>query len=219
MVDSTTLAVVAADIRARFITTLSTEWLPEKRIGDRLYCGSVDGMTAAAFHERCDGKGPTLTLIRADEGGRACVFGGYTSVSWVTPAGVGMYVPCEDAFLFSVAGPHCSVTRFPVRRGFEGWAMFCASGLGPSFATDLEVRSGNGGPTAPFDGTSNCEFFGHPKSGVYADTVGMGPATFTGTTVREARFIPVDMEVYAVSLWVDQDAPPAPMRSSMCTQQ
>ena len=39
---------------------------------------SVDGWAASTFHSRCDGKGPTVTIIRV---GRY-IFGGYTSVSW-----------------------------------------------------------------------------------------------------------------------------------------
>ena len=40
--------------------------------------GSVDGWAARTFHWRCNGKGPTVTIIRV---GRY-IFGGYTSVSW-----------------------------------------------------------------------------------------------------------------------------------------
>ena len=41
---------------------------------------SVDGWASSTFHSRCDGKGPTVTIIRV---GRY-IFGGYTSVSWGT---------------------------------------------------------------------------------------------------------------------------------------
>ena len=39
---------------------------------------SVDGWAARAFHSRCDGKGPTVAIIRVGK----YIFGGYTSVSW-----------------------------------------------------------------------------------------------------------------------------------------
>ena len=39
---------------------------------------SVDGWAASTFHSRCDGKGPTVTIIRVGK----YIFGGYTSVSW-----------------------------------------------------------------------------------------------------------------------------------------
>ena len=39
---------------------------------------SVDGWAARTFHSRCDGKGPTVTIIRVGK----YIFGGYTSSSW-----------------------------------------------------------------------------------------------------------------------------------------
>ena len=39
---------------------------------------SVDGWAARTFHSRCDGKGPTATVIRVGK----YIFGGYTSISW-----------------------------------------------------------------------------------------------------------------------------------------
>ena len=73
---SVILGAIDPAIAARFGTVLTTDWLSGRIVGDRLYRGSVDGMTPAAFHEQCDEKGATLTLIRADEGGRVCVSAG-----------------------------------------------------------------------------------------------------------------------------------------------
>ncbi len=42
----------------------------------RLYQASVDTFAAAKFHELCDGKGPTLTLIKTTANH---IFGGYTT--------------------------------------------------------------------------------------------------------------------------------------------
>ena len=50
-----------------------------------LYSGSRDRWHAKDdFHRLCDGKGPTVTLIKVKETGRIC--GGYTSFSWSTPS-------------------------------------------------------------------------------------------------------------------------------------
>lgn len=40
-----------------------------------LYSGSIHGWRAKNFHERCDGKGPTLSLFKVLDG--PCI-GGYT---------------------------------------------------------------------------------------------------------------------------------------------
>ena len=195
---SVILGAIDFDMATRFVRVLTTEWLVKRglfsltgtvpRVGDLLYRGSVDGMTAWAFHERCDGKGPTLTLIRADEGGRVCVFGGYTSASWESDGGYGA---CSDAFVFSVTGPHCSVTRFRLRSEMSLAATRCTKSCGPSFGCHDIVVTGHAGA---LDGTSNCRWFGDAKSGAYVDEVGLGPKTFTGAE----EFTPVDIEVYAV---------------------
>ena len=44
----------------------------------RCWHASVDGWAAGTFHSRCDGKGPTVTIIRVGK----YIFGGYTSRSW-----------------------------------------------------------------------------------------------------------------------------------------
>ena len=44
----------------------------------RCWRASVDGWALSTFHSRCDGKGPTVTIIRVGK----YVFGGYTSLSW-----------------------------------------------------------------------------------------------------------------------------------------
>ena len=45
----------------------------------RCWRASVDGWAASTFHAKCDGKGPTVTIIRV---GRKYIFGGYASLSW-----------------------------------------------------------------------------------------------------------------------------------------
>ena len=44
-----------------------------------LYRGSKDGFTAASFHQKCDNKGPNISIIKSEHG---LIFGGYTSLSW-----------------------------------------------------------------------------------------------------------------------------------------
>ncbi len=46
---------------------------------DLLYRGSQDGFSSTGFHSKCDGKGPTLAIIKSDHGR---TFGGFTSLSW-----------------------------------------------------------------------------------------------------------------------------------------
>ena len=44
-----------------------------------LYTASVDGFSFANFHNKCDNKGPNISIIKSEHG---LIFGGYTSLSW-----------------------------------------------------------------------------------------------------------------------------------------
>ena len=44
----------------------------------RCWHARTDGSAASTFHSNCDGKGPTVTIIRVGQ----YIFGGYTDVSW-----------------------------------------------------------------------------------------------------------------------------------------
>ena len=59
--------------------------------------GTKDGFLASTFHELCDGKGPTLTIVESEHGK---IFGGFTSVSWSSLNG--RYLPDPTAFVFSL---------------------------------------------------------------------------------------------------------------------
>jgi len=61
-----------------------------------LYRGSRDTYKAARFHELCDNKGPTISMIKSKCGR---IFGGYTSAPWTSLRG---YKKDEKAFLFSL---------------------------------------------------------------------------------------------------------------------
>ena len=42
------------------------------------YSGAKDGWDSGIFHQKCDGKGATLTIARVDN----TIFGGFTDQSW-----------------------------------------------------------------------------------------------------------------------------------------
>ena len=53
------------------VTRQSSYW-------NRCYRATVNGWSSSTFHSNCDGKGPTVTIIRVGK----YIFGGYTRVSW-----------------------------------------------------------------------------------------------------------------------------------------
>jgi hypothetical protein len=54
-------------------------WFPNKKEINLLYRGSRDGYTSCRFHEMCDNKINTISIIKDIHG---CIFGGYSPLSW-----------------------------------------------------------------------------------------------------------------------------------------
>ena len=63
-----------------------------------IYRATRDGWYFKDFHNKCDKKGPTITLIKT-KGGTIC--GGYTKKSWLSPP-AGDYQNDSFAFVFNV---------------------------------------------------------------------------------------------------------------------
>ena len=96
-----------------------------------LYRASRDGHNAAAFHARCDGKGPTLTALRSANG---CVFGGFAAVGW---ASAGYWVKAPGSWLFSLVGVRGSrPLRMDLVDANHADAVVHGSGRGPVFGGD-----------------------------------------------------------------------------------
>ena len=53
-------------------------------IAEILYRGSEDGFSAKIFHNKCDGKGPTLTIVQST---KRNIFGGFCSILWDSVSG------------------------------------------------------------------------------------------------------------------------------------
>ncbi|MDR3738091.1 MAG: TLD domain-containing protein, partial [Terracidiphilus sp.] len=149
---SAILASVAPAGVAAFLRELSA-WLPH-RAYTLLYRGSRDGMTAAAFHGLCDGKGPTLVLVQCEEG---WVFGGHAGASWEPPPGFKV-IPSGDAFLFSVTGPYTTApVHFPVKASDMSHALYGSATCGPVFYGGLCVYASETRlPDDSFDGGCFC---------------------------------------------------------------
>ena len=64
---------------------------------DLLYSGSRDGWSTQDFHAKCDGMGPTITIVQTKEG---YVFGAYSDKSFQSAST--NYESSRSAFLFSI---------------------------------------------------------------------------------------------------------------------
>jgi hypothetical protein len=102
----------------------------------------VRGSNGRWFHECCDKKGPTVTVIRSECGH---VFGGATDLSWIAGGFFGSYRKSK-AFLFGLK-THANgrePVRFLPRPGKEGKSVLHCTHKGPTFGGgyDLYVSLG-----------------------------------------------------------------------------
>jgi len=107
-----------------------------KRIGNiPLYLASKDGDSAQDFHAKCDGKGPTVVIIRTTTGN---VFGGYAHVSWRSD---NVWTHGATSFLFRLRP---SFGEYAKKTGNNHYAVYGGSSYGPTFGNghDIYVQSG-----------------------------------------------------------------------------
>jgi len=106
-----------------------------KRVGFPIYVASMDGDVSSDFHEKCDGKGPTVVIVETTTGN---VFGGYLSVSWKYS---GSYTGAPTSFLFQLR-PRFS--HFAMRNLDDRHATFHRSDYGPVFGGGHDLFIGSG---------------------------------------------------------------------------
>ncbi|EGG19891.1 hypothetical protein DFA_06995 [Cavenderia fasciculata] len=154
---------------------LINNWIGIKHSFALLYKGSRDGFEASNFHQKCDGKGKTITLIKSGDGN---IFGGYNSQSWNSN---GQYYGDGSCFLFTIINKQegLASTKFPAHFGFQN--IQGSAQAGPIFGTNDIIISGN--PTT----LSN--MIGFPRN--YSDTTGLGYRAFTSTTTFKVEEIEV----------------------------
>lgn len=118
-----------------------------------LYRYSRDGRCAEGFHQKCDNRGPTLTIIETANG---LVLGGFTNASWQVGSnlfdGHQHYLSANGSFLFVLSGNGTpSPFRMKLKKSIFGTntgdAIYCDKAHGPTFGSrisgnDLCVKGG-----------------------------------------------------------------------------
>jgi len=159
------------------LTTLKHRKFIAKQIADlfshpfakKIFSASADSnWTAEAFHKICDGKGPSLTLIRTTEGK---IFGGFTEVSFDSPKPLepGFYKEDPNAFLF-VCEPHWQV--YPVVEPKK--AIFCDANIMVQFGySDIVILN------AP---STHCDNYSYPSTAY--PSIGLPKKSFSGDNLN-----------------------------------
>ena len=205
---SSVLSTVDPHIRTLFEETLHFKWMPSvgfsrlRRIGHVADFGpnATAGMSPRAFHTQCDTFRASLLLVRS-EGGQ--VFGGYTTVPWrLWPVWRSIHTPVS--MLFCVTGPYGDLVAFPqtMAPGTVGPEVVVRpvdtrGDAGPCFGHNRATRTVELGLRADPHNTGAlvgvCALGTHAPC-AYADTLGQGPRTFTGSPTFRVE----DVEVYPV---------------------
>ena len=124
-----------------------------------LYIGTRDGMSANVFHNKCNNKGPTISLFKNEKG---YIFGGYASIDWTS---YGNYRSAPDSFIFTLTNMYnISPTKFP--NSHTSKSIYDHSSYGPIF--------GGGHDIVVF----NYNYTDFPHS--YKDVLGKGYSIFKG---------------------------------------
>ena len=112
--------------------TVLHDWLQEDESHwelHLLYRSSRDGRNDSTFHDKCDGRGCTLTLIETTDGN---VIGGYSNTSWRRTGGA--YDSATKAFLFALSGSGISFPcKMKLKNPNDTYAIFNYSPYGPAF--------------------------------------------------------------------------------------
>ena len=103
-----------------------------------LYRGSADGKSSTAFHEKCDGIGNTISIIRSNAGYK---FGGYAVNKWTKNAFTWVYDDLKS-FVFSLnlmtiydsTSTHNEKYHLGTYSGPQFWAFTVADDTGYSLA-------------------------------------------------------------------------------------
>ncbi|GES96377.1 carbohydrate-binding module family 13 protein [Rhizophagus clarus] len=102
--------------------------------------GSRDGLTPDKFHDICDDRSCTLTIVKVK--GNDQILGGYNPIEWKSERG---YVATKDSFIFSFKNGDDINDHILSRVVNENYAIFNDQTYGPSFGcTDLILRGDSG---------------------------------------------------------------------------
>jgi hypothetical protein len=152
-----------------------------------LYRGSRDGFRSSNFHEKCDNRSNTLTLIETTKN---FIFGGFTPIEWDSSSG---YKPDNSglSFLFSLKNPRNSEPRkFILKSGRN--AICCDSSYGPIFAGYSDIGVLNNCNTSNSNWTN--------LGGSYVNDTGIdGKLVVTG----EYNFTVKKIELFTITLSIN----------------
>ncbi|KAL3786184.1 hypothetical protein HJC23_001260 [Cyclotella cryptica] len=117
---------------------LLNDWLSEDELNGNLtllYRSSRDGRCDSTFHQKCDLKGATLTVIETTEG---YIMGGYSNLHWANGA---EYGTTDKAFLFNISKlDDGASSKMKVSQAHAQSAIYNNSLYGPTFGCGHDFK-------------------------------------------------------------------------------
>ncbi len=108
--------------------------MTQSKDGILLYRATRDGFESSAFHEKCDGKAKTMTIIKTKSN---YVFGGYTAASWDSS---GTHKADPTAYIYSLRRNGVSnLLKHPISYNYQQYAIYCLSTYGPAFGAGQNI--------------------------------------------------------------------------------
>jgi len=166
-----------------FIKKLN-EWTGYKKI-ELIYRGTRDGdgMTNTVFHNKCDNKGESITLIKNEKGN---IFGGYASIPWTS---INSYYSAPKSFIFTLSNIYnTEPTKFPSKNDQK--EVYHYSGYGPTIGGGYVLAVNN-------DFINSNSWSNFPNT--YPDILGKGKSIFTGNSNNSNnKFEIKEIEVFKI---------------------
>ena len=97
--------------KKQFLGNLTSFLIPVARDGYHwalCWRASKDGGAPETFHSLCDGKGPTVSIVKVGE----YIFGGYTNASWTRPFSE-LFQFCLELFIITLFSHAVVFFSFP----------------------------------------------------------------------------------------------------------
>jgi hypothetical protein len=109
---------------------------------NRIYKGTEHKFTKKSWEDNCLNKGPTLTVVQADNGR---IFGGYTSQSWTKKDGnYNFYTEDDKAWIFSFDHSKQLKVTQPLWAIYNYYNILCAFGGGTDLGIYLDAHNKGG---------------------------------------------------------------------------
>ncbi|KAL9962272.1 hypothetical protein ACROYT_G031358 [Oculina patagonica] len=155
----------------------------------RCWHAITDGWNAATFHEKCDEKGPTITIIKAGD----YIFGGYTNEPWRSKPCA--YATANKAFIFTLYNKNgYKPLKQPLLPGNEDAAMYNCNDYGPTFGNGNDIYIADQAASKKESYTSCGHTYQAPSGYSVAEQVAAG--RHCDYIAGSFQFTPNDVEVF-----------------------